>query len=71
MLSSPSASVDAYMETLGGICVLTHHALDVNQIITSVGDDSAGATAVFIGTTRNSFKGGFLIEPRRYSSFQL
>jgi len=71
MLSPPSASVDAHLETLGAICVLTHQALDADQIITSVGDDSAGATAVFIGTTRNSFEGGFLIKLRRSSSFQL
>jgi len=61
------------METLGGICVLTHHALDVNQIITSVGDDSAGATAVFIGTTRNSFKGKVVtrLEYQAYSKLAI
>jgi len=57
MLASPSASVDAHLEMLEGICVLTHQTLNVDRIINSVGDDSAGATAVFIGTTRNSFKG--------------
>ena len=36
---------------------MTYQALDVEEIIRSVGDDGAGATAVFIGTTRNSFKG--------------
>jgi len=56
MLSS-SASVDASLQTKGGFCVLTHRALNVDQIIRSVSDDAAGATAVFIGTTRNSFKG--------------
>jgi molybdopterin synthase catalytic subunit len=55
----PSASVDAYLETSEGICALTHQALNVDQIIKSVGDHGAGATCVFIGTTRNSFKGGF------------
>ncbi|KDQ63523.1 hypothetical protein JAAARDRAFT_189089 [Jaapia argillacea MUCL 33604] len=57
-MSGPSPySVDARSETDWGICVLTHTPLDVPQIIQSVGDPAAGATAVFIGTTRNSFKG--------------
>jgi len=33
------------------------NSLNVQDVINSVQDDSAGATAVFIGTTRNSFKG--------------
>lgn len=37
--------------------MLTFDSLDTDAIIRSVGDDTAGATAVFIGTTRNSFKG--------------
>src|ERR1700676_5177045 len=44
----PSASVDAYLETSEGICALTHQALNVDQIIKSVGDHGAGATCVFI-----------------------
>lgn len=42
--------------------MLTHHTLNVDQIISSVSDNAAGATAVFIGTTRNSFKGGYLVK---------
>jgi len=57
MSSSPSASVDAHLEIPEGICVVTHDALIVDDIIKSVSDDRAGATAVFIGTTRNTFKG--------------
>ncbi|KAF9822126.1 hypothetical protein IEO21_00120 [Rhodonia placenta] len=53
----PTASTDALLKIPEGVCVLTHDALVVDSIISSVGDDRAGATAVFIGTTRNSFKG--------------
>ncbi|PCH33699.1 MoaE-domain-containing protein [Wolfiporia cocos MD-104 SS10] len=53
----PSASTDAASQIPEGVCVLTHDALLVDDIIKSVGDDRAGATAVFIGTTRNYFKG--------------
>lgn len=59
MASLQSASFDITLETTDGVCVLTHQPLDVEQIVKSVGDDSAGATAVFIGTTRNSFKGKY------------
>ena len=55
--SSPAASIEARLDVPEGTCVLTYQPLDVQQIIQSVGDDGAGATAVFIGTTRNSFKG--------------
>lgn len=53
----PVASVEARLETADGVSVLTYDKLDTQQIIASVGDDQAGATAVFIGTTRDSFKG--------------
>lgn len=56
----PSASVEAHLETEHGISVLTYGKLAVQEIISSVGDDRAGATAVFIGTTRDSFKGGWV-----------
>ena len=56
-MAYPSTSIAAREEWEGGSCVLTYKPLDVDVIIRSVGDDSAGATAVFIGTTRNSFKG--------------
>lgn len=54
-----AASIDTSLEFTGGICVLTHEHLDTNRIIDSVKDDGAGAIAVFIGTTRNSFKGRY------------
>lgn len=53
----PEASVEARLETEDGLAVLTYDKLDVQAIVTSVGDDTAGGTAVFIGTTRNYFKG--------------
>ena len=53
----PEASVETRLETPDGICVLSYNPLDAQEIIASVGDNQAGATAVFIGTTRNSFKG--------------
>jgi molybdopterin synthase catalytic subunit len=59
-LKHTSASVDAYQEIPEGICAITHAPLDIGTIIRAVGDDAAGGTAVFIGTTRNSFKGIFV-----------
>jgi molybdopterin synthase catalytic subunit len=50
-------SAEAQLNTAEGICVLTYDPLDIGQIVKSVGDDSAGATTVFVGTTRNSFEG--------------
>lgn len=55
----PSASIATCLTTEEGDCVLTYDPLDTNKIIKSVGDHSAGAIAVFIGTTRNSFNGPF------------
>ncbi|KAI0335191.1 molybdenum cofactor synthesis 2 [Cubamyces sp. BRFM 1775] len=57
MATTPSASVEARLDIPEGTCALTYEPLDVQSIIQSVADDGAGATAVFIGTTRNSFKG--------------
>ncbi|KAK0198160.1 Molybdopterin biosynthesis MoaE [Armillaria mellea] len=56
-MTTPKASVDIALDVPGGICSITSQPLDVQEIVQSVGDDAAGATAVFIGTTRNSFKG--------------
>ncbi|KIM85141.1 hypothetical protein PILCRDRAFT_817130 [Piloderma croceum F 1598] len=73
MLSSPSASIDISLRTQEGLCVLTHHPLNVDEIISSVSDDTAGATAVFIGTTRNSFKGKVVtrLEYQAYSKLAI
>ena len=54
---NPPASVAAKLEIPEGTFVLTNDKLDSEAIIRSVQDDAAGATAVFIGTTRNSFQG--------------
>lgn len=56
-MAYPSTSTAAREDWEGGACVLTYEPLDVDAIILSTRDESAGATAVFIGTTRNSFKG--------------
>lgn len=56
-MSTPAASVDMQLDVPGGKCVLTHQPLDVDRIIKSSSDPAAGAIAVFVGTTRNSFKG--------------
>lgn len=55
--SWPSASVEVNEDIPEGISVLTYNSLNSDEIIRSVADGRAGATAVFIGTTRNSFKG--------------
>ena len=55
-LSHP-ASVAAELQIPEGTFVLTYDKLDSEGIIRSVQDDTAGAIAVFIGTTRNSFQG--------------
>ncbi|KAL0951260.1 hypothetical protein HGRIS_007974 [Hohenbuehelia grisea] len=51
------ASFETSWNADGNVCALTYSRLDVSGIISAVGDDTAGATAVFIGTTRNSFAG--------------
>ena len=56
-MAYPSTSTTAREDWEGGTCVLTYEPLDVDAIMRSVRDDNAGATAVFVGTTRNSFKG--------------
>jgi len=65
----PPSSTAAHLVLPEGECVLTYDPLDVPGIIRSVGDDTAGATAVFIGTTRNSFKGNVVtrLEYQAYS----
>lgn len=57
MALSPLASASASLTLPEAECILTYDPLDASKIITSVQDDGAGATAVFIGTTRDSFKG--------------
>lgn len=64
---APAASIDERLEIQEGVCAITHAALDVDEIIRLVGDGGAGGTAVFIGTTRNSFKGAFV--PAKYNKY--
>ncbi|KAG6336096.1 hypothetical protein ID866_2993 [Astraeus odoratus] len=69
----PSTSIEAKVEWEGNVCVLTYDTLDVHGITSSVGDDGAGATVVFIGTTRNSFKGKVVtrLEYQAYSKLAI
>ncbi|KAI9065808.1 molybdenum cofactor synthesis 2 [Trametes sanguinea] len=73
MASTPSASIEARLDIPEGTCALTHEPLDVQAIIQSVAHDGAGATAVFIGTTRNSFKGKVVtrLEYQAYSKMAI
>ena len=54
---NPPASSATKLEIAEGTFALTYDKLDSEAIIQSVQDDTAGAIAVFIGTTRNSFQG--------------
>lgn len=54
-----AASVPAKLEAAAGSCELTYDSLDTQTIIDSVRAPEAGALAIFIGTTRNSFKGAY------------
>ncbi|KAI0274835.1 molybdenum cofactor synthesis 2 [Gloeopeniophorella convolvens] len=58
--STHSSSVEGRLRGDDGLVVLTYQPLDPAQIILSVQDDAAGAIAVFVGTTRNSFQGKFV-----------
>lgn len=53
--------------------MLTYDELDVQSVIGSVGDDGAGATVVFVGTTRNNFKGKIVtrLEYQAYSKLAI
>ncbi len=76
-MEGQDASYAVSVDVDGGICALSYEELNSAQIIKSVGDDAAGAIAVFIGTysaasdrknyehcvgtTRNSFGGRFAL----------
>jgi molybdopterin synthase catalytic subunit len=67
--NQPSASVAASLELPEGVCVLTYDTLNVEQIRCSVASDGAGATVVFVGTTRNSFKGIIIVDTEYIAGF--
>ncbi|KAH7883538.1 molybdenum cofactor synthesis 2 [Phlebopus sp. FC_14] len=69
----PSTSTAERKEWKGGTCVLTYERLDIDAIMRSVKDDGAGATAVFVGTTRNSFRGKLVtrLEYQAYSKLAI
>ncbi|KAH8120200.1 molybdenum cofactor synthesis 2 [Phellopilus nigrolimitatus] len=68
-----TSSIAAQLKTDDGVCVLTYDPLDTASIISSVSSDAAGAQAVFIGTTRNSFKGKVVtrLEYQAYSKLAI
>jgi molybdopterin synthase catalytic subunit len=54
----PAASTAAKETTsIGDTLELTYDKLNAESITTTVQDDGAGAIALFIGTTRDSFQG--------------
>ncbi|KAG2120830.1 molybdenum cofactor synthesis 2 [Suillus discolor] len=71
--SYPSTSVEAREEVGRSVCVLTYKSLEIDEIIKSVSDDGAGATALFIGTTRNSYQGKVVtrLEYQAYSKLAI
>lgn len=71
--STPSTSVASREEWGRNVCVLTYDELDVQSITRSVEDDGAGATVVFVGTTRNTFKGKVVtrLEYQAYSKLAI
>jgi len=71
--SYPSTSVEAREEVGRSICVLSYKSLKIDEIIKSVSDDGAGATALFIGTTRNSYQGKVVtrLEYQAYSKLAI
>ncbi|TEB35210.1 molybdenum cofactor synthesis 2 [Coprinellus micaceus] len=71
--TTPPSSVEARLEIPQGVCALTYSDLSTQEIIDLVRDDAAGATATFIGTTRNSFKGKVVtrLEYQAYSKLAI
>ncbi|KAJ6519772.1 Molybdopterin biosynthesis MoaE [Mycena sanguinolenta] len=67
-----AASVAASLELENGHCALAF-SLDIQEIIGSVESIEHGATAVFIGTTRNSFKDKIVtrLEYQAYSTLAI
>ena len=57
--STSAESVAAELTIPEGFIALTYDSLDTSEIVKSVADDGAGAIAVFIGTTRNTFQGTY------------
>ncbi|KDR84937.1 hypothetical protein GALMADRAFT_107441, partial [Galerina marginata CBS 339.88] len=70
MTLTPAASIEASLRGPEVDCALTYERLDVPKIVASVQDVAAGATAIFIGTTRNSFRGKIVtrLEYQAYSA---
>jgi len=54
---APSSVSGSVKSRLGDAALLTYDELDEKAAIRYVADDGAGATVLFSGTTRGSFKG--------------
>ncbi len=59
---TPKTSVDARLDTQRGRCIISSQPLDVQEAISYVGDDSAGAIAIFIGTQCPQYLEGTLVD---------
>nr|GAT44150.1 molybdenum cofactor synthesis 2 [Mycena chlorophos] len=64
-----SASIDARLELPLGICDLSYSNLDVQAIISSVGNAGAGGIAVFIGVTREDNIDGKVVARLEYQAY--
>jgi molybdopterin synthase catalytic subunit len=61
MLSQQSVALrEEYSE---GYCELTYASLDVLSVVESVKSHRAGALAIFVGTTRDTFQGTYSALP--------
>ena len=55
------------------IVEITPSKINLNEVAESVGDDGSGATSLFVGTTRDNFKGKFVkrLEYEAYESMAI
>ena len=64
----PAASRSAKQNNENGDTFeLTYERLDTEAIVKTVRDDGAGAIATFIGTTRNTFQGQYMLSASRFT----
>ena len=52
-----SSAIETHGSSYSYTATLTHNVLDVARITQMVQSDQAGAIAIFVGTTRDNFKG--------------
>lgn len=56
-MESPFSTNARLITDENDICVLSHEALDISDILATVSSHETGAIATFIGQTRNNFNG--------------